>query len=70
MWALRLHQWPGWLKHHNSDLVLVLRAARVVLLQRGERAALRARLGAGVQLAQLHEVAVLDEVFAGQLGHH
>lgn len=42
----------------------------MVLLQRSERAALRARLGAGVQLTQLHEVAVLDQVLAGQAGHH
>lgn len=64
------NRWSAWLKRHDADLVLVLRAARLVLLQRGERAALRARLGAGVQLAQLHEVAVLDQVLAGQAGHH
>lgn len=64
------NHWSGRPKHRCADLVLVLRAARVVLLQRGERLALRARLGAGVQLTQLHEVAVLDQVLAGQAGHH
>lgn len=52
-----------------SYLVLVLRADEVVLLQGGEHAALRARLGAGVQLTQLHKVTVLHHVVAGQMGN-
>lgn len=76
MWFVTLHQsrttgrsqQPK--RRRGTDLVLVLRAARVVLLQRGEGPALGARLGAGVQLAQLHEVAILDQVLAGQAGHH
>lgn len=51
-----------------SYLVLVLRADGVVLLQGGEHAALGARLGAGVQLTQLHKVTVLHHVLAGQMG--
>lgn len=75
MWALWLNPLRttglgGWCASTLPDLVLVLWAARVVLPQRGEREALRARLGAGVQLTQLHEVAVLDQVLAGQAGHH
>lgn len=40
-----------------------------MLLQGGEHAALRARLGAGVQLTQLHKVTVLHDVLAGQMGN-
>lgn len=51
-------------------LVLVLRAVGVVRLQGGEVVALGAGLGAGVQLAQLHKVAVLCHLFTGQIRHH
>lgn len=53
-----------------THLVLVLRAVGVVLLQGGEQTTLRARLGAGVQLTQLHKVMILCHVFLGQVGNH
>lgn len=54
----------------RSYLVLVLRAVGAVLLQTGEQTTLRARLGAGVQLTQLHKIMVLCHVFLGQVGNH
>lgn len=48
----------------------MLRAVGVGLLQRGEQATLRARLGAGVQLTQLQKVQILRHVFLGQDGNH
>lgn len=47
------------------DLVLVLGAAGVVALQRGEVTALGAGFGAGVQLTQLQKVTILCHVLAG-----
>lgn len=49
----------------SSYLVLVLRPGGVVLLQRGELAALGAGLGTRVQLTQLQEVSILCHVIIG-----
>lgn len=62
------HRWKR-LKR-SPHLVLVLGAAGVVVLQRGELAALGAGLGARVELAQLQEVAILRHVLARQMGNH
>lgn len=48
----------------------MLSAVGVVLLQGGEQTTLRARLGAGVQLTQLHKVMILCHIFLGQVGNH
>lgn len=59
---------------HSAHLVLVLdadgRGFPAAALERGEQIALRARLGAGVQAAQLQEVLVLGHVLESQGGHH
>lgn len=49
----------------SSYLVLVLRPGGVVLLQRGELAALGAGFGTRVQLTQLQEVSILCHVIIG-----
>lgn len=49
----------------SSYLVLVLRPGGVVLLQRGELAALGAGFGTRVQLTQLQKVSILCHVIIG-----
>ena len=48
----------------------MLRAVGCVPLQGGEQVALRAGLGARIQLTQLQEVVVSGQVLVGQVRHH